>query len=108
MHCHSPNSCFACALLETLVVVPMFHSPVSVQALRSRQLGINTMVVLEQFSELDTLLTVSKRLGIRPVIGVRAKLHTRNNVGHWGSTSGMTASLDAMWFTKVLAEWATG
>ncbi|KAK9843109.1 hypothetical protein WJX74_007147 [Apatococcus lobatus] len=57
-------------------------------ALRSRQLGINAMIVLEQFSELNTLLMVSKRLGIRPVIGVRAKLHTRNNVGHWGSTSG--------------------
>ena len=58
------------------------------QALRCRQLGINTMIVLEQFSELATLLAVSKQLGIRPVIGVRAKLHTRNNVGHWGSTSG--------------------
>ena len=56
--------------------------------LHCRELGINAMVVMEQYSELDMLLGVSKRLGVRPAIGIRAKLTTRHN-GHWGSTSGV-------------------
>jgi len=58
------------------------------QVLHCRELGINAMVVMEQYSELDMLLSVSKRLGVRPAIGIRAKLTTRHN-GHWGSTSGV-------------------
>ena len=45
------------------------------------------MVILEQFSELDILLTAAAKLGVEPVLGVRAKLTTRH-AGHWGSTSG--------------------
>lgn len=55
--------------------------------LNARELGINAMVVMEQYSELDMLLEVSKRLGVRPAIGIRAKLTTQHR-GHWGSTSG--------------------
>ena len=33
------------------------------------------------------VLGVSKRLGVRPVLGIRAKLSTQHG-GHWGSTSG--------------------
>ena len=36
-------------------------------------------------SELDLLLGVAARLGVRPSIGIRAKLTTRHN-GHWGGT----------------------
>ena len=45
------------------------------------------MIVLEQFSELDVLLQAASRLGVSPVIGIRARLTTRH-AGHWGSTSG--------------------
>ncbi|KAK9830421.1 hypothetical protein WJX72_011676 [[Myrmecia] bisecta] len=55
--------------------------------LQSRQLGINAVVVLEQYQELDIVLEVSRRLGVRPVLGIRAKLTTKHS-GHWGSTSG--------------------
>eukprot|EP00850_Spirogloea_muscicola_P018634 SM000173S03003 [mRNA] locus=s173:178521:182384:+ [translate_table: standard] len=55
--------------------------------LLARQLGIHGVLVLEQMKELDLVLDVARRLGIRPVVGVRAKLSTRHN-GHWGDTSG--------------------
>ncbi|KAL4430340.1 hypothetical protein ABPG77_002146 [Micractinium sp. CCAP 211/92] len=55
--------------------------------LHCRELGMNAMVVMEQYSELDLLLAAAARLGVRPAIGIRAKLTTRHN-GHWGSTSG--------------------
>ncbi|GBF89380.1 arginine decarboxylase [Raphidocelis subcapitata] len=55
--------------------------------LHCRELGINAFVVLEQYGELATLLAVSERLGVRPAIGLRAKLTTQHK-GHWGSTSG--------------------
>ena len=45
------------------------------------------MIILEQFSELDVLLQAASRLGVSPVIGIRARLTTRH-AGHWGSTSG--------------------
>ena len=57
------------------------------QALQCRRLGINAMIILEQFSELDILLKAAAKLGVAPVLGVRAKLTTRH-AGHWGSTSG--------------------
>jgi arginine decarboxylase-like protein len=40
--------------------------------------------------ELGVLLRVAQRMGVRPVLGVRAKLSTRHE-GHWGSTSGEKA-----------------
>lgn len=46
---------------------------------------MNAMVVMEQYSELELLLSAARRLGVRPSIGIRAKLTTRHN-GHWGST----------------------
>ena len=36
------------------------------------------------------MLRVARRMGVRPVLGVRAKLSTRHE-GHWGSTSGEKA-----------------
>lgn len=55
--------------------------------LHCRELGINAIVVMEQFAELDMVLETGQRLGVRPVLGVRAKLSTQHS-GHWGSTSG--------------------
>lgn len=56
-------------------------------ALIARKLHLNTVIVLEQEEELDTVIEVSKKLGVRPVIGLRAKLRTKHS-GHFGSTSG--------------------
>lgn len=56
-------------------------------ALIARSLGLNTVIVLEQEEELDTVISTSIKLGVRPVIGFRAKLRTKHS-GHFGSTSG--------------------
>ncbi|XP_004507509.1 arginine decarboxylase [Cicer arietinum] len=56
-------------------------------ALVARKLALNTVIVLEQEEELDMVIDISKKLCIRPVIGVRAKLRTKHS-GHFGSTSG--------------------
>ena len=60
------------------------------QVLQCRQLGIDAIVVLEQTQELGILLEAALAAGVRPAIGVRAKLATRHD-GHWGSTSGEQA-----------------
>lgn len=56
-------------------------------ALLARKLSLNTVIVLEQEDELDLVIEMSKKLAVRPVIGVRAKLRTKH-LGHFGSTSG--------------------
>ncbi|XP_073125848.1 arginine decarboxylase-like [Henckelia pumila] len=58
-------------------------------ALAARKLHLNTVVVLELEEELDVVIDVSRKLGVRPVIGLRAKLRTKHS-GHFGSTSGET------------------
>ncbi|KAF4388407.1 hypothetical protein G4B88_013244 [Cannabis sativa] len=56
-------------------------------ALIARKLALNTVIVLEQEEELDLVIELSRKLSIRPVIGLRAKLRTKHS-GHFGSTSG--------------------
>ncbi|KAG2703252.1 hypothetical protein I3760_06G130300 [Carya illinoinensis] len=56
-------------------------------ALLARNLALNTVIVLEQEEELDLVIDLSKKLSVRPVIGIRAKLRTKHS-GHFGSTSG--------------------
>ena len=56
-------------------------------ALLGRKLELNTVIVLEQEDELDLVIDLSKKMNVRPVIGLRAKLRTKHS-GHFGSTSG--------------------
>ncbi len=56
-------------------------------ALISRKLGRNTIIVVDRGSELDLIIEASKRLGIRPKIGLRAKLSTRSS-GRWVESTG--------------------
>ncbi|KAK8317325.1 hypothetical protein V6Z12_A13G103300 [Gossypium hirsutum] len=56
-------------------------------ALLARKLALNTVIVLEEEEEVDLVIEISKKLSVRPVIGVRAKLRTKHS-GHFGSTSG--------------------
>ncbi|OAY84565.1 Arginine decarboxylase 2 [Ananas comosus] len=56
-------------------------------ALVSRNFDLNTIIVLELEDEVDTVVAASKKLNIRPVLGIRARLLT-TNPGHFGSTSG--------------------
>nr|DAD46961.1 TPA_asm: hypothetical protein HUJ06_016898 [Nelumbo nucifera] len=56
-------------------------------ALIARKLHLNTVIVIEQEEELDLVIENSRKLSVRPVIGVRAKLRTKHS-GHFGATSG--------------------
>jgi arginine decarboxylase len=56
-------------------------------ALRARKVGANTIIVIEKFSELERVLTISSGLGIEPVIGVRTKLGSRGS-GRWQESGG--------------------
>ncbi|HXW60585.1 MAG TPA: arginine decarboxylase, partial [Myxococcota bacterium] len=56
-------------------------------ALWAERLGIKTVLVLDRFAELPMVISVAKRLGIKPRIGLRAKLATRGK-GRWVESSG--------------------
>ncbi|GFP85943.1 arginine decarboxylase [Phtheirospermum japonicum] len=81
-------SCLCNGSPEALLVCNGFKDVEYISlALVARKLHLNTVIVLEQEEELDIVIDVSKKLGVRPVIGVRAKLRTKHS-GHFGSTSG--------------------
>ncbi|KAJ7967245.1 Arginine decarboxylase [Quillaja saponaria] len=81
-------SCLCKGNPEALLVCNGFKDSEYISlALVARKLALNTVIVLEQLEELDLVIDLSKKLHIRPVIGVRAKLRTRH-LGHFGSTSG--------------------
>ena len=56
-------------------------------ALLSQKLGRYPIVVIDRYRELELLLQVARRLGIRPHIGVRAKLTTKG-AGKWIESTG--------------------
>ncbi|KAK9286351.1 hypothetical protein L1049_014745 [Liquidambar formosana] len=81
-------SCLCKGSPEALLVCNGFKDAEYISlALVARKLALNTVVVLEQEEELDLVIDLSKKLSVRPVIGVRAKLRTKHS-GHFGSTSG--------------------
>jgi arginine decarboxylase len=56
-------------------------------ALLSQKLGRYPIIVIDRFRELDLLLQVSRRLGVRPHVGVRGKLTTKG-AGKWMESTG--------------------
>ncbi|MBN1960752.1 MAG: biosynthetic arginine decarboxylase [Deltaproteobacteria bacterium] len=56
-------------------------------ALLASKLGRKVILVVEKLSELKVIANVSKRVGVRPHIGVRVKLSTRG-AGKWESSGG--------------------
>ena len=56
-------------------------------ALFANKLGRNVIIVVEKFSELKLIASVSKRLGIRPRIGMRIKLASKG-AGRWEASGG--------------------
>jgi arginine decarboxylase len=56
-------------------------------AMLAKQIGRNIIPVVEKYTELDLILKHSKRVGVRPVIGLRAKLASRGS-GRWKSSGG--------------------
>lgn len=56
-------------------------------ALRANQMGVRGVLVIETPDELDLILEQSKRLGVRPVLGVRMKLSSQAG-GRWTESGG--------------------
>ncbi|KST67828.1 biosynthetic arginine decarboxylase [Mastigocoleus testarum] len=56
-------------------------------AMLAQKIGQMPIIVLEQIEEVDLVIEVSEQLGIKPILGVRAKLSTRG-MGRWGTSSG--------------------
>ncbi len=56
-------------------------------ALLAARLGQKPVIVIEQIEELHLVIEISRKLGIEPVLGVRAKLNTAG-VGRWRNSTG--------------------
>ena len=56
-------------------------------ALQSLRLGFKCIIVVETPTELPTILEASKRLGVKPMLGVRVKLAAKVE-GKWNESSG--------------------
>lgn len=56
-------------------------------ALQAERIGIKTVLVLDRFAELPMVVKVARKLGIKPRIGLRAKLAARGK-GRWVESSG--------------------
>jgi arginine decarboxylase len=59
-------------------------------ALLGRKLGKKVIIVVEQLSELDEIIRISAETGVKPMIGLRAKLLTRGE-GKWALSTGDNA-----------------
>ncbi|MBI3548853.1 MAG: biosynthetic arginine decarboxylase [Elusimicrobia bacterium] len=76
---------------DNLTIVNGYKDDTMVRlALIGVKLGKKVLVVIEKPSELDTVIRVSKELGVRPLLGLRAKLQTAG-AGKWKSSSGAAA-----------------
>jgi arginine decarboxylase len=56
-------------------------------ALMGQKLGHQVLIVIEQVSELDVLLSMAEQIGVQPTIGVRIKLSTEGS-GRWAQSGG--------------------
>lgn len=56
-------------------------------ALHSQKLGLRPVIVLDRYEELKQIIDSSKKLGVSPSIGMRAKLSSRGK-GRWEESSG--------------------
>ncbi len=56
-------------------------------ALVAQRMGNTVVIVLERLDELERVLRASERLGIRPALGVRAKLSSKG-MGRWAESAG--------------------
>jgi arginine decarboxylase len=59
-------------------------------ALLGRKLGKKIILVVEQLSELDDIIRLAQETGVKPLIGLRAKLQTRGE-GKWAMSTGDNA-----------------
>ncbi|MUH01878.1 biosynthetic arginine decarboxylase [Scytonema sp. UIC 10036] len=86
-----PELMIALALLDTpgaLLICNGYKDREYIEtAMLAQRLGQTPIIVLEQVEEVDLVIEVSQQLGIKPIVGVRAKLSTQG-MGRWGTSTG--------------------
>ncbi|MFM7405153.1 MAG: biosynthetic arginine decarboxylase [Cuspidothrix sp.] len=86
-----PELMIALALLDTpgaLLICNGYKDQEYIEtAMLSQKLGQTAIIVLEQIEEIDLAIAASRQLGIKPILGVRAKLSTQG-MGRWGTSTG--------------------
>jgi arginine decarboxylase len=86
-----PELLIALAILETpgaLIVCNGYKDRAYIEtALLAQQLGRKPIIVVDRLREVDLIIRTSRELGIRPHIGVRARLTTRG-AGKWVESTG--------------------
>ena len=76
---------------DTLVTANGYKDePFIRMALNGIRMGKTVIMILEKVAELEWILDVAKRRGIRPLIGMRAKLYARGS-GKWAKSGGEAA-----------------
>ncbi len=86
-----PELLVALALLDTpdaVIICNGYKDRAYVElALLAQKLGRTPVVVIDRFHELDLVIKTARELGIRPHLGVRARLSTRG-AGKWVESTG--------------------
>lgn len=86
-----PELLIALAVLETpdaLIVCNGYKDRAYIEtALLAQRLGRRPVIVVDRFSELELIIRTSRALGVRPHIGVRARLSTKG-AGRWVESTG--------------------
>jgi arginine decarboxylase len=86
-----PELLVALALLDTpeaLIICNGYKDRAYVEtALLAQRLGRTPIVVIDRFDEIDLVVKTSRELGIRPHLGVRARL-TARGAGKWVDSTG--------------------
>jgi arginine decarboxylase len=86
-----PELLVALALLETpnaLIICNGYKDRAYVEtALLAQRLGRNPVIVVDRFREIDLVIKTARELGIRPRIGMRARLTTKG-AGKWVESTG--------------------
>ncbi len=59
-------------------------------ALNTIKLGNKVVIVIDEFSETKRLLEISKKMGVKPLIGIRVKLYSKGS-GKWVESGGESA-----------------
>ncbi len=86
-----PELLIALALLDTpgaLIICNGYKDQAYVEtALLAQRLGRTPIIVIDRFNEIDLILKTSRALGIRPHLGIRARLNTKG-AGRWVESTG--------------------
>jgi len=86
-----PELLVALALLDTpdaFIICNGYKDRTYVEtALLAQRLGRTPIIVIDRFDEIDLLIKTSRELGIRPHLGIRARL-TARGAGKWIESSG--------------------